>query len=101
VLQSYNPFFAQNPPLLVTDAFFSALNGVIRSAAATARARTANAFAVFNNPNPAPLATETTNICMWTLMCSDGDPHASDLGYKKIADIFWEASGYGRLTPGD
>jgi len=105
VLQSYNPLFAQNPPILVTDATWSALNGVIRAAAASAAARTANVFAVFNNPNPAPPATELTNICMWTLICTDGphglDGHATDLGYRKMADIFWEASGYGRLTPND
>jgi lysophospholipase L1-like esterase len=104
VLQTYNPltFFAQDP---VPDAAISALNGVIGAAAASAGARTADSFAVFNNPNPAPPATELTNICMWTLICSDGvngpDGHATDLGYQKIADIFWEASGYGRLTPDD
>jgi len=105
VLQSYNPLFAQNPPILVTDAAFSALNAVIGSAAASAGARTANVFAVFNNPNPAPPATELTNICMWTLICTDSpiapDGHATDSGYRKMADIFWEASGYSRLTPSD
>ena len=104
VLQSYNPltFFVPDP---VPDAVFSALNGVIGAAAASAGARTADVFAVFNNPNPPPPATELTNICMWTLICTDSpiapDGHATDSGYRKMADIFWEASGYGRLTPGD
>ena len=104
VLQSYNPltFFVQDP---IPDAVFSALNGVIGAAAASAGARTADVFAVFNNPNPPPPATELTNICMWTLICTPSpiapDGHATDSGYRKMADIFWEASGYGRLTPGD
>ena len=104
VLQSYNPltFFVQDP---IPDAVFSALNGVIGAAAASAGARTADVFAVFNNPNPPPPATELTNICMWTLICTDSpiapDGHATDSGYRKMADIFWEASGYSRLTPSD
>jgi len=104
VLLSYNPltFYVPAP---VTDAAFSALNGVMGAAAATVGARTANVFAVFNNPNPAPPATELSNICMWTLICTPSpsgvpDGHATDLGYQKMADIFWEASGYSRLTPG-
>lgn len=95
VLQYYNPFYVLDP---TTDAIVAALDASIAGAAASARSRVANAFAVFNNPSPPPPATEFTDVCQLTLMCPGGDIHPSDLGYITIADIFWDASGYTRLT---
>ena len=66
--------------------------------ATSVRARTANAFTVFNNPALPPPATELTNVCRLTLMCPGGDIHPSDLGYATIAGTFWDAFGYERLT---
>lgn len=95
VLQYYNPFYVVDP---ATDAAVAALDASIAMAAASAGSRVANAFAVFNNPSPPPPATEFTDVCQLTLMCPGGDIHPSDLGYITIADIFWDASGYTRLT---
>ncbi|OLE81654.1 MAG: hypothetical protein AUG06_00740 [Actinobacteria bacterium 13_1_20CM_2_65_11] len=95
VLQYYNPFYVVNP---ATDPLAVALNTSIGAAAGSARARVANAFAVINDPNPPPPATELTDVCLYTLMCLAGDIHPSDPGYTIIATIFWDASGYSRLT---
>jgi lysophospholipase L1-like esterase len=95
VLQYYNPFYVVNP---ATDALAVALDASIGTAAGSAGARVANAFAVINDPSPPAPATEFTDVCLYTLMCPGGDIHPSDLGYTTIAGIFWDASGYARLT---
>ena len=41
---------------------------------------------------------ETSAICAFTLRCSDGDGHPSDAGYRAIAGLVFDASGYVRLT---
>jgi lysophospholipase L1-like esterase len=94
-LQYYNPLFVVNP---ATDAFALALNGAIATAAVSAGGRVANAFAVINAP------PEATNVCIYTLMCpgvytpEGGDIHPSDPGYAVITGVFWNSSGYARLT---
>jgi lysophospholipase L1-like esterase len=94
-LQYYNPLFVVNP---ATDAFALALNGAIATAAASVGGRVANAFAVINAP------PEATNVCLYTLMCpgvytpEGGDIHPSDPGYAVITGVFWNSSGYARLT---
>ena len=95
VLQYYNPFYVTSPS---SDALAIALDASIGAAASSAGARVANAFAVINNPSPPAPATEFTDVCLFTLMCPGGDIHPSDLGYTTIAGIFWDASGYARLT---
>jgi len=100
VLDYYNPLFFNGQP--IPDAAIGLLDQAIDAAAHSAAARSANAFAVFNVATPP--ATEVTNICQLTLMCPGGvinpkgDFHPSDLGYNTIAGIFWDASGYDRLT---
>jgi len=59
------------------------------------RARFADLFTVFN-PQGDPEA-ETAAICTLTLLCTEGDGHPSDVGYRAIAEVVFEASGYGRL----
>ena len=95
VLRYYNPFYVVNP---TTDALAIALDASIGAAASSAGARVADAFAVINNPSPPPPATEFADVCLYTLMCPGGDVHPSDLGYTTIAGVFWDASGYARLT---
>ena len=73
------------------DPLFTQLNQAQRAAAATVRARFADPFPVFN---PQGDAAETTAICTLTLLCSRGDGHPSDAGYRALADVVWAASGY-------
>jgi lysophospholipase L1-like esterase len=98
VLQYYNPYYVVDPR---TDARAMALDASIGAAASSVGARVANAFAVINDPNPTPPATEFSDVCFYTLMCVAGvafDIHPSDAGYTTIAGVFWDASGYARLT---
>jgi lysophospholipase L1-like esterase len=74
------------------DPLFTQLNQAQQAAAATVRARFADPFPVFN-PQGDDTA-ETTAICTLTLLCTEGDGHPSDAGYRALADIVWAASGY-------
>jgi len=74
------------------DPLFTQLNQAQQAAAATVRARFADPFPTFN-PQGDP-AAETTAICTLTLLCTEGDGHPSDAGYRALADIVWVASGY-------
>jgi hypothetical protein len=77
------------------DPLFSQLNQAQQAAAAAVRARFSNPFPVFN-PQGDPTA-ETTAICALTLLCSQGDGHPSDAGYRAVAGIVLAASGYASL----
>jgi len=74
------------------DPLFTQLNQAQQAAAATVRARFADPFPVFNPQGDD--AAETTAICTLTLLCTEGDGHPSDAGYRALADIVWAASGY-------
>src|SRR5260221_7929778 len=74
------------------DPLFTQLNQAQQAAAATVRARFADPFPVFNPQGDD--AAETTAICTLTLLCSQGDGHPSDTGYRALADTVWAASGY-------
>jgi lysophospholipase L1-like esterase len=76
------------------DAQFAVLNAVIADAAAAVEARFGDLASVLNPPGAAP---RLTAICTLTLLCSDGDGHPSDAGYRAIADVLFETSGYARL----
>jgi lysophospholipase L1-like esterase len=76
------------------DAQFAVLNAVIADAAAPDDARFADLAPVLNPPEG---AARLTAICTLTLLCSDGDGHPSDAGYRAIADVLFEISGYARL----
>jgi lysophospholipase L1-like esterase len=77
------------------DPLFTQLNQAQQAAAATVRARFADPFPAFN-PQGDP-AAETAAICALTLLCSQGDGHPSDAGYRALARIVWAASGYASL----
>jgi lysophospholipase L1-like esterase len=87
VLGYYNPLIVTIPGSDVVAAQF---NSVLAQTAAKYRARFADPLPVFN-----PAVNEIPTICSLTLMCTPlHDIHASDLGYQKLADLLFAASGY-------
>jgi hypothetical protein len=89
LLQLYNPL---EVPFPGSNVLATSLNQVIGNVAAAHRARTANAFPSFNLAAPQP-----GTLCALTLICTLGDIHASDAGYRVIADLMFEAAGYTRF----
>ena len=73
---------------------YRSLDAAIARAAAASRARVANIFAVFNPPGN--VRTQKARLCALTFICSKGDPHPTDAGYRAMADAFMAASGYPR-----
>ena len=74
------------------DPLFQALNAAEAAAGATIGARFADPFPRFNPQGD--LTAETTSICTLTLVCAANDSHPSDAGYRVLADLVWDASGY-------
>jgi lysophospholipase L1-like esterase len=89
LLQVYNPL---EVPFPGSNVLATSLNQVIGNVAAAHRARVANAFPPFNLAPPQP-----ATLCALTLICTLGDIHASDAGYRVIADLMFEAAGYTRF----
>ena len=86
VLGLYNPLIVIAPG---SDALTAQLNSVLQTAAQF-RARFADPLPVFNPP-----VNEISTICSLSLICTSlHDIHASDLGYQKLADLVFAASGY-------
>jgi GDSL-like lipase/acylhydrolase family protein len=80
----------------VADPLFAVLNSAIADSAATAQARFADPFPVFNPQGD--FAIEAQAICTFTLLCGvPADSHPSDLGYQRLADVVFVASGYSRV----
>ena len=77
------------------DPLFTVLNNAESMAGATVRARLANPFPAFNPQGDE--AAETTAICTLTLVCAQHDTHPSDAGYRALASLVWNASGYDKL----
>jgi lysophospholipase L1-like esterase len=71
---------------------YRSLDVAIARAAAASRARFAKTFAVFNSPGN--LRTQRARLCRLTFLCSKGDVHPTDAGYRAMADAFMAASGY-------
>ncbi|SRR5712692_909938 len=90
VMTFYNPFYVQDTS---TDALITSLNEELAGIAVRAHARIADAFGPFNRNGD-----ETSTVCSLTLMCPGLDVHPSDAGYAVIAQQFWTASGYSRLS---
>ncbi|TMK71662.1 MAG: SGNH/GDSL hydrolase family protein [Actinobacteria bacterium] len=87
VLGYYNPLIVSVPG---SDAVSAQLNSLVAHTAAQYRARFADPLPVFN-----PAVNEIPTICKLTLICTPlHDIHASDLGYQKLADLVFAASGY-------
>jgi lysophospholipase L1-like esterase len=73
---------------------YRSLNASIARAASASRARVAKALPVFNPPGT--LRVQRRRLCALTFICSKGDPHPTDAGYRALADAFMTASGYTR-----
>jgi lysophospholipase L1-like esterase len=78
-----------------TDPFFTLYDEALKQSTTDPRARFAELFPIFNPQGD--IEAETAAICTLTLLCTDGDAHPSDAGYRTIADEVWEASDYARL----
>jgi lysophospholipase L1-like esterase len=73
---------------------YGSLNVAIGRAASAANARVVNAERVFNPPGP--VRKQQARLCKFTFICSRGDPHPTDAGYRALAAAFMAASGYGQ-----
>jgi hypothetical protein len=71
---------------------YRSLDKRIKRAAGRAGARVADIRPIFNPRGS--IAAKRAQICALTFMCSQGDPHPRDAGYRAIAKAFLAASGY-------
>jgi lysophospholipase L1-like esterase len=74
-----------------SDPLFRSIDATIARVAAAAKARVARMYLVFS-----AVGTEKAPICALTFICSKGDPHPTDAGYRAMAAAFLAASGYPR-----
>jgi lysophospholipase L1-like esterase len=77
------------------DPLFQFLNASMASMVALQRVRFADPFPVFNPQGN--LALEILAHCTMTLLCTQQDSHPSDAGYRALADLVFQASGYQQL----
>jgi len=90
VMEYYDPFaFVQPSSIGIT----TLLNQAIATAAARHGARLADALTPFNLTPPEP-----ATLCGLGPFCPLTDVHPNDTGYGVIAQQFWAASGYSRLS---
>ncbi len=73
-----------------TEPLYRSLDAAIARTAAASRAKVAKMYAVFTPPG------NLRRICVLSYICSKGDPHPNDAGYRAMANAFFAASGYGR-----
>jgi lysophospholipase L1-like esterase len=73
-----------------TEPLYRSLDAAIARTAAASRARVAKMYAVFNPPG------NVRRVCALSYICSKGDPHPNDAGYRAMANAFLAASGYPR-----
>jgi hypothetical protein len=71
-----------------TEPLYRSLDAAIARTAAASRARVAKMFPVFNPPG------NVRRVCALSYICSKGDPHPNDAGYRAMANAFFAASGY-------
>ena len=71
---------------------YRSLDASIARAASASRTLVAEALPVFNPPGNAQAGK--ARLCGLTFICSKGDPHPTDAGYRALADAFLTASGY-------
>jgi len=62
----------------------------IAQASMGSHARVAKMLPVFNPPGT--LKAQTARLCAYTFICSKGDPHPTDAGYRAMADAVMRAS---------
>jgi len=78
------------------SAVYRSLEASIARAAAGSGARVARMLPVFN-PSGSPQVRKA-KLCALTFICSKGDPHPTDAGYRAMADAVLKASGYARKS---
>ena len=83
VTGAWNPDPRQLAPL---KPIYGSLEDAIVRAARPAHARVARMVPVFNPP-----AKAGTQLCAYTFICSKGDPHPTDAGYRAMADAMLRA----------
>ena len=74
------------------DFLYRALDKRISRAAERAGARVADTRVVFN-PHGGPTAVRG-RLCDYTFICSEGDVHPKNRGYRAMGKAFFEAAGY-------
>jgi lysophospholipase L1-like esterase len=74
-----------------SDPLFRSIDATIARVAAAGKARVAKMYPVFS-----AVGGEKAPICALTFICSKGDPHPTDAGYRAMAAAFLAASGYTR-----
>jgi lysophospholipase L1-like esterase len=75
-----------------SDPLYRMIDLTISRVAAGARAHFADPFPLFNPQGS--LGREKARICAFTFICSRGDGHPTDAGYRAIAAAVLRASGY-------
>jgi hypothetical protein len=78
-----------------SDTFYRAIDLTIACVAARARACFADPFPLFNPQGD--LAREKARICAFTFICSRGEGHPTNAGYRAIAAAVF--TGFGLCTP--
>lgn len=73
---------------------YRSLDAAIARSATASHARFASTAAAFNPRGS--LRTQRARLCALSFICSKGDPHPTDVGYRAIADALTAASGYPR-----
>jgi lysophospholipase L1-like esterase len=91
----WDPYF---DVLSFTDPLFQDFNSAMATASTARRVRFADPFPIFNPQGD--LTAEMKTLCALTLFCADQDSHPSDAGYRALANLVFEASGYSRLDRG-
>jgi lysophospholipase L1-like esterase len=79
----------------IADPLFIAMNAAMADVVARNGGRFADVFPVFNPQGDE--SAETAAICTLLLICSEGDSHPSDAGYRVLGEAVFDASGYARL----
>jgi lysophospholipase L1-like esterase len=88
---AWNP---EGDRLKQTQPLYRSLNTAIARAAAASSARVANMTAALSPPGN--VRTQQARLCALTFLCSKGDVHPTDAGYRAMANAFLAASGYPR-----
>jgi lysophospholipase L1-like esterase len=89
VTGAWNPEVDQ---LKQTQPLYRSLDAAIARAAAASRVRVAKTFAAFNGPGS--FGRQRARLCALTFLCSKGDVHPTNAGYRAMAGAFLTASGY-------
>jgi lysophospholipase L1-like esterase len=79
-----------------SDPLYRAFDLALQKAATSAGAHFADPFPLFDPPGS--LTRRKARICAYTFICSRGDGHSTDAGYRAIATAVLKASGYAQRS---